>query len=390
MWNIFSSTLLWLVFRTTSLHAVALRSEAHIGKFHSFIERNYVYPDRHRCPRGIRIGYFDVAADCDIPALKNLSIVTPTSGRRESFNLEFGFQNIWVLEYMKLCPRAQIVLKMDEDFSFRQSLCNLAKLKDSTAQITTDLSIGHHILRTSMVLEASNIFRSMQWISSISSKWFFYGWNSYRSEIAHSGAKTHYNINPMELYDLAIVQQDLGWSYEGERTLLSAESIVGLKSFYEQHEDEETDIFLNYTFSGEKLLDANYFATEPQYNRSTCNLDDPDETFLAVRPPLGGLNNMMNEIVQIMAISYILGRTLILPGLSLDKPILSKAGVDEIADFHDIFDVDRMQIILKGKMCVVKTGEISEELEHDLVAVPHGREAPLDLYRRAYGPGTIN
>ena len=31
-------------------------------------------------------------------------------------------------------------------------------------------------------------------------------------------------------------------------------------------------------------------------------------------------------------------------------------------------------------MCVVKAGEISKEIESDLVVVPHGREAPLGLY----------
>ena len=32
--------------------------------------------------------------------------------------------------------------------------------------------------------------------------------------------------------------------------------------------------------------------------------------------------------------------------------------------------------------------EISKKIESDLVVVPHGREAPLGLYRRAYGPNT--
>ena len=67
----------------------------------------------------------------------------------------------------------------------------------------------------------------------MNSKWFFYGWSAYRSdEIAHVGAKTHYNINPVELYDLASVQQDLGWSHESKQTIHSAEKILGLKSYY--------------------------------------------------------------------------------------------------------------------------------------------------------------
>ena len=97
---------------------------------------------------------------------------------------------------------------------------------------------------------------------------------------AHVGAKTHYNINPVELYDLASVQQDLGWSHESKQTILGAEKILGLKSYYAKGLEEETDIFLNYTYSGEKLSDVNYFAREPQYNRSICTLMTQTKPFL--------------------------------------------------------------------------------------------------------------
>ena len=165
-----SNVFIWLMLRTTPLHSIALRSEAHIGKFHSFIERNFVHPNLNSCPRGIRIGYFEVAADCDIPELKNMSNITPTPTRVNRFGLEFGFQNIWVLDYMKLCSQAQLELKMDEDFSFKQSLCALAKFKDYTAEIKTELSVGFHIIRTLVVLNAPNIFRSLIYHCSLISR----------------------------------------------------------------------------------------------------------------------------------------------------------------------------------------------------------------------------
>ena len=61
-----------------------------------------------------------------------------------------------------------------------------------------------------------------------------------------------------------------------------------------------------------------------------------------------------------------------------------------MTDFRHFFDVDRMQIMLSGKMCVVKAGEISKEMrESDLVVVPHGREAPLGLYQEPTAPAQV-
>ena len=42
--------------QTTPLHSIALRSEAHIGKFHSFIERNFVHSNLNSCPREYELG----------------------------------------------------------------------------------------------------------------------------------------------------------------------------------------------------------------------------------------------------------------------------------------------------------------------------------------------
>ena len=88
-----------------------------------------MHPNLNSCPRGIRIGYLEVAADCDIPRMKNMSNITPTPTRVNRFGLEFGFQNIWVLDYMKLCSQAQLELKMDEDSLLNKAYVICSKIQ---------------------------------------------------------------------------------------------------------------------------------------------------------------------------------------------------------------------------------------------------------------------
>ena len=379
-----------LVWSFFALSTAQGRTEADIERYHRFIEKTYAEPHAGVCHKGLRIGYFEVAASVDIPGLKNMSKVTPEPERHKSIPVSIGFQNVWVLQYLGLCKTANFVLQMDEDFSSKYNLCDLAKSGEaqSYAEIRVALSVGFHVIRTLNVLEASTLFPTTQWLSHMQSKWFFYAWDEYHSEVGHNAGEIHYKINPAELYDLAEVQRDLGLRKESKSTRTHAQNILRMKSFYQRDVNEPIGAFQNYSYVDEETIDRNYFATQPQYDRRDCNLDDPNEKFLVARPPMGGLNNQMNEIVQIMAISYAVERTLIMPGLSLDIPVLTKNLVDSQTKFHAIFDFERAQAILKGKLCVVKEGQISEDLEPDYVVVPHGREAPLDLYRREYGPDT--
>ena len=48
-------------------------------------------------------------------------------------------------------------------------------------------------------------------------------------------------------------------------------------------------------------------------------LEIEETRYIIFRPPSGGLNNQIKEIIQFIAISHVLNRTLILPRLSIEN-----------------------------------------------------------------------
>ena len=379
-------------------------------KYHEYLEREFVRPFVGKCSRGVRIGYFDVAIDVEIVSPGNMTSWTPTNDSTIPLEYKVAQQNFWVIPYLNLCSTTQLHLVMDEDITSFEFLCGIISDKSSvrTLRGVAELSQGLHTLQVLPVLNAVNdssfvgALPDALWMGAMRKSWLWFGRHEYASP-NHKGATDHYNANPGELFDLAIVQSDLGWYAASKNTLTVANTIFSERSAYYRDIDHYPFLHAHWTYEEEPLLDPSFYSESPVLTSlEGCSVD----RFMYFRyTPTGGLNNQINEIVQMVAIAHVLKRTLVLPELSLEAPSLysgydgGKCNVTDGIDmclrhsmnFQQLFDVRKVKRKLGGMVCIQTREEyllMQDELWRSCKVcsayVPHSREAPLDWYRREF------
>ena len=213
-----------------------------------------------------------------------------------------------------------------------------------------------------------------------------FGWNDF----AHrsQAIENYFNQNPSDLYDYSIVKKAHGW--DGLAAYATNAANKMLKNFEFMKKDSsgfgwnEED----WSFENEPSRDPNFYMPSPKEDYRICNHTSSLSSFIYFRYPTGGLNNQINEIIQFIAISHILNRTLILPRLFSDLKNNQSIG------FGQLFDTSKTRLNLMGLVCVVTEDEFlqfvdlhispTKTLDDVTFTAPHSREAPIDWYRREY------
>ena len=378
-------------------------------KYHVYLEREFVKPFEGKCSRGVRIGYFDVAVNIELLEPKNMSSITPTNDSKIDTYYSIEQHNFWLIPYLNLCSNAKLEILMDEDIGATQNLCEVISIQHTvrTLQGFAELSPGYHVIRVLPVLSPeddgafANLFPGERLMGSMKKSWIWYGRHEYVSP-NHKGATDHYNANPAELFDLATVQSNLGWHAASEATLAVANKIFSQISTYYRDIDHFDFLDPHWTYDKESALDPNFHSESPMVLPSDNGKDGGFLYFGYL--PSGGLNNQVNELIQMIAIAHVLKRTLILPKLSLDKPSLYSGYSEncslsrsldtctgEGVDFHTVFNLKQIKRNLGGFVSLQTREDylrIRDEIwRHCTICsqyVPHSREAPLDWYRREF------
>jgi hypothetical protein len=395
-----------------SKHAVPGAKE-----YHHFLERTYVSPYKDKCGRGVRVGYFDVAVNIEFEKpvqgdSENVGVNRPLPNRKIETTYEFSFHNFWVVRYLKLCNRAFYEVVIDEDIVSQGFLCDAIPESAQSGLVVrnegwVEMDYGMHTFRTvpfmylgvrgntSNATEASSaaLFPSRRWLGHLRSRWVWHGWEFYGAG-QHEGAREHYNVNPLELYNLATVQRDLGWELESLETLRAAKQFASEQNGYRRGLAEIYTKDRRWTYDKEPMKDPHFFLTKHVARMRTgpC-AKNPNEKYLQLPSLDGALSQQMETVVEGLAIAYILGRTLVLPVFSLSSAPAHGAGNEQVLQFASLFDTSFLHQKLRGVVCHVAPNapsmkDISGE---DILSVPYGADAPLGWYRRQFGPlsGTV-
>eukprot|EP00943_MAST-04B_sp_MAST-4B-sp1_P004842 g4842.t1 len=391
-------------------------------QYHKYLDKSFA--NEEQCPPPTYIGYFPFAFDVTITTPSPSSIVSPTFDLRTYLQFEFSALNFWVLDYLpNLCDDMKLVYRLDEDIMFQSKICDLVKnpseaLKNGNFLFHKsrglELSIGYHILRMAPIyIPPSNAndnnnnikkyFSTETWFGRQSKTSFWFGWNQFTH--SSQAVENYFNLNPGDLYDYSRLKKAHGWDGLSSYARSSANNMLSKFEYLGKDSSGFPWKEQNWTYDTEPSRDPHYYLQYPVQVNQHCNHFRPNvvssgnttmaETtarYIKFRPPSGGLNNQIKEVIQFIAISHVLNRTLILPRLSLDNPQLYQWGVEHAIKFEKLFNIEQMRFNLMGITCFISEDDF-EKLSikpinaHNEVVyrAPHSREAPLDWYRREYG-----
>ena len=379
-------------------------------KYHKYLDKSFT--NEKRCAKPKYIGYFPFALD--VTFIQPSSTVFPTHDLKSILHFEFAAHNFWILEYLpNLCDDLMFVFRLDEDIVSQSKICEMypssskPPLKDGQflayKHRSLELSIGYHILRMAPIYippssSAVNdggktphkYFPIETWFGrqSVTSVWFAWDHFSHRKK----AIENYFNLNPSDLYDYSQIKQKHGWNGLASYATKSANEMFKNYEYLSKDSSKFPLKEQNWTYANERNKDPNYYIEYPTQIMDQQQILEIEETrYIIFRPPSGGLNNQIKEIIQFIAISHVLNRTLILPRLSIEKPRLMHWGVNKTIEFKRLFNVDQMRFNLMGIIRFIDEDDFNKinikpnALKKTIYTAPHSREAPLDWYRREYG-----
>ena len=113
-------------------------------------------------------------------------------------------------------------------------------------------------------------------------------------------------------------------------------------------------------------------------------------SYLLYRTPIHGLTNQKIDVLNAIIIANLVGRTLVLPYLFADLISSGGAGMGEVVDFGEVFDVEFLKVQLEGNSCFATMAEVELELELDergnvkIPTLQHGNLEQLSFYTNLF------